>query len=77
VKVTVHPAVADELRETAKFYSERANQALGMAFIAEFERALNFLSNNPELSSFTKFMTIKRFTVGRALPAASGVARPT
>jgi len=51
VKVSVHPAVADELRETAKFYSDRADQALGMAFIAEFERALNFLSNNPELGA--------------------------
>jgi toxin ParE1/3/4 len=64
VKVTVHPAVADELRETAKFYSERANQALGMAFIAEFERALTFLSNNPELGAIWR-NTARRFPLRR------------
>ncbi|MGA9666126.1 MAG: type II toxin-antitoxin system RelE/ParE family toxin [Gallionella sp.] len=51
MKVSAHPAVAEELSETAKFYSNRADQALGMAFIAEFERALNFLSGNPELGA--------------------------
>lgn len=51
MKVSVLPAASDELRETAKFYSERADQALGMAFIAEFERALNLLSHNPELGA--------------------------
>lgn len=64
MKVTVHPAVADELRETAKFYSERANQALGMAFIAEFERALTFLSNNPELGAIWR-NTARRFPLRR------------
>jgi hypothetical protein len=43
VKVSVHPAAADELRETASFYSKQADQALGLAFIAEFERALGLL----------------------------------
>jgi len=64
VKVSVHPAVADELRETAKFYSDRADQALGMAFIAEFERALNFLSNNPELGAVWRGTT-RRFPLRR------------
>lgn len=49
--VSVHSSAADELRETARFYSEQADQALGLAFIAEFERALNFLTHNPELGS--------------------------
>lgn len=49
--VSIHPAAADELRETASFYSKQANQALGFAFIAEFERALCLLSSNPELGA--------------------------
>lgn len=64
MKATVHPAVADELRETAKFYSDRADQALGMAFIAEFERALNFLSINPELGAVWRG-TARRFPLRR------------
>lgn len=51
MKVTVQPAAATELREAAKFYAERADQALGLALIAEFERALSFLSINPELGA--------------------------
>jgi toxin ParE1/3/4 len=64
VKLSVHPAVADELRETAKFYADRADQALGLAFIAEFERALNFLSNNPELGAVWR-RTARRFPLRR------------
>jgi hypothetical protein len=64
VKVSVHPAVADELRETAKFYSDRADQALGMAFISKFVRALNFLYNNPELGAAWRG-TARRFPLRR------------
>ncbi len=64
MKVSVHLAVDDELSETAKFYSERADQALGLAFIAEFERALNFLSNNPELGAIWRG-TVRRFPLRR------------
>lgn len=64
MKVTVQPAAADELRETAKFYSERADQALGLAFIAEFERALNLLSINPELGAIWRG-TARRFPLRR------------
>lgn len=60
MKVSVHPSVADELRETAKFYSDRADQALGLAFIAEFERTLNLLSHTPELGAIWRG-TARRF----------------
>jgi plasmid stabilization system protein ParE len=64
VKVSVHPAAADELRETASFYSKQADQALGLAFIAEFERALGLLSNNPELGAVWRG-TARRFPLRR------------
>lgn len=64
MKVSVHPSAADELRETAKFYSERADQALGLAFIAEFERALNLLSHAPELGAIWRG-TARRFPLRR------------
>lgn len=51
MKVTIHSEASDELGEAAKFYAERADQALGLAFIAEFERALNLLTINPELGA--------------------------
>ena len=64
MKVTVHLAVDDELSETAKFYADRADRALGLAFIAEFERALNFLSKNPELGAIWRG-TARRFPLRR------------
>lgn len=64
MKVTVQPAAATELREAAKFYAERANQALGLALIAEFERALSFLSINPELGAVWR-STARRFPLRR------------
>ena len=64
MKVSTHSSVADELRETAKFYSERADQALGLAFIAEFERALNFLAHNPDLGAIWRG-TVRRFPLRR------------
>jgi len=64
VKISVHPAAADELREAAKFYSDRADQALGLTLVAEFERALNFLSNNPELGAVWRG-TARRFPLRR------------
>lgn len=64
MKVSIHPSVNDELHETAKFYAERADQALGLAFIAEFERALNFLTHNPELGAIWRG-TARRFPLRR------------
>lgn len=64
MKVSVQPAAADELREAAKFYADRADQALGLALIAEFERALNFLTLNPELGAVWRG-TARRFPLRR------------
>jgi toxin ParE1/3/4 len=64
VKVSVHPSVVDELNEAAKFYADRADQALGLAFIAEFERALNLLSVSPELGANWRG-TARRFSLRR------------
>lgn len=64
MKVSVHPSVADELRETAKFYSDRADQTLGLAFIAEFERALNLLTHTPELGATWRGIS-RRFPLRR------------
>lgn len=64
MKIVVHPSAADELRETAQFYSDRADQALGLAFIAEFERALSLLSSNPELGAIWRG-TARRFPLRR------------
>lgn len=61
---TVHPAAADELRETAAFYSERGDQELGLSFISEFERALNLVSDNPELGAVWRGST-RRFPLRR------------
>jgi plasmid stabilization system protein ParE len=64
VNFTVHPAAADELRETAAFYSERGDHELGLSFISEFERALDLLSANPELGAVWRGST-RRFPLRR------------
>ncbi len=64
MKVTVQPAASAELGEAAKFYADRADQALGLAFIAEFERALSLLSINPELGALWRG-TARRYPLRR------------
>jgi plasmid stabilization system protein ParE len=64
VNFTVHPAAADELRETAAFYSERGDHELGLSLISEFERALDLLSANPELGAVWRGST-RRFPLRR------------
>ena len=51
MKLSVHPSTSAELRETVKFYTARAGQMFGLAFLSEFERTLNLLSQNPELGA--------------------------
>lgn len=64
-RLFVHPAAADELREATVFYSMQADQALGLAFISEFERTFGLLSNNPELGAVwrktTRRLPMRRF----------------
>lgn len=64
MKVTVLPAVVEELREASTFYAERADKTLGLALVSEFERALNFLSINPEFGAVWRG-TARRFTLHR------------
>lgn len=64
MKITVLPAVVEELREAATFYAERADQTLGLALVSEFERALNFLSLNPEIGAVWRG-NARRFTLRR------------
>ena len=39
MKIVVVPLALAELQEAADFYTDRANRGLGLAFVAEFERA--------------------------------------
>lgn len=64
MKVLLHPAAADELSEAASFYAERAHKELGLAFIAEFERSINLLSDSPELGAVWRG-TARRLPVRR------------
>jgi toxin ParE1/3/4 len=47
VKSTIVPLALAELREAAAFYSERAGADLGLAFVAEFERVVKMIQQNP------------------------------
>lgn len=47
MKLVVAPPALDELHDTAAFYTLKANVGLGLAFVAEFERAANFVLANP------------------------------
>ncbi len=45
MRLVVVPAALDELRDGAAFYAANANVDLGLAFVAEFERAAMILAN--------------------------------
>ncbi|MFZ5508437.1 MAG: type II toxin-antitoxin system RelE/ParE family toxin [Pseudomonadota bacterium] len=65
MKLSLAPAAERELIEAAAFYAERADKELGLAFIAEFERALHLLEANPELGAVwrasTRRLPLRRF----------------
>jgi plasmid stabilization system protein ParE len=48
---SVSPEADRELTEGAGFYAREGGSELGLAFIAEFERVLNFLSDNPRVGA--------------------------
>jgi hypothetical protein len=50
VKLVIVPPALDELRDAAIFYTKSANVELGLAFVAEFERVVNAVLANPDLS---------------------------
>ncbi len=61
---SVSPEADRELFEGAVFYAERANVELGLAFIAEFERALSVLCQSPQLGAQWRHAT-RRFPLRR------------
>lgn len=62
--VSISPGAERELTEGALFYSEQANTELGLAFIAEFERALEILCEHPNLGAPWRAVT-RRFPLRR------------
>ncbi|BAL26403.1 type II toxin-antitoxin system RelE/ParE family toxin [Azoarcus sp. KH32C] len=62
--VLIHPEAAVELKEAASFYAERAHKELGLALLAEFERAIGLLSDNPELGAMWRGVA-RRFPLRR------------
>jgi toxin ParE1/3/4 len=48
VRLVILPPALAELREGAAFYTAHANVELGLAFVAEFERAVDLILANPE-----------------------------
>jgi len=51
VKLVVFPLALAELQEAAAFYSTKANADLGLAFVAEFERAAKLVLNHPGIGA--------------------------
>lgn len=49
MKLVIVPPALAELHDAAAFYAARANAALGLAFVAEFERTANLVLQNPHI----------------------------
>ena len=49
--VSISPEAERELTDAAIFYAEQESTEFGLAFIAEFERALEALRENPNLGA--------------------------
>ena len=49
MKLVVVPLALAELHDAAAFYAAKANVELGLAFVAEFERAADLILANPIL----------------------------
>ena len=62
--VSISPEAERELIDGALFYAEQAKTELGLAFIVEFERALNALRENPNLGAPWR-ATTRRFPLRR------------
>jgi plasmid stabilization system protein ParE len=65
VIVSISPEAEHELTDGALFYAEQADPELGLTFIAEFERALEILRDQPNLaapwSATTRRFPLRRF----------------
>jgi toxin ParE1/3/4 len=64
VIVSISPEAERELIDAAIFYAEQESAELGLAFIVEFERALEVLRENPNLGPRWLDMT-RRFPLRR------------
>ena len=51
MKLVIVPLALGELHDAAAFYTESANVELGLAFVAEFERSVDLILNNPTLGA--------------------------
>ncbi len=49
MKLVIVPAALAELHDAAAFYAATANVELGLAFVDEFERAVNIVLANPKI----------------------------
>lgn len=49
MNLVVSPPALAELHDAATFYTLKANVELGLAFVAEFERAANLVLDNSQL----------------------------
>ena len=62
--VSISPEAERELTDGALFYAEKEDPELGLAFIAEFERALEILRDQPNLAAPWRGM-MRRFPLRR------------
>jgi toxin ParE1/3/4 len=76
VNVRIHPQAAAEAYEGVNYYTDRAGNTLGSAFIAEFERIIAVLLLNPELGAQGKWSTrrlpMRRFPYNVVYRLSSG-----
>lgn len=66
MKLVIVPLALAELHDAAAFYAAKANVELGLAFVAEFERAANLVLANPKLGA--TFRGIRRRYILRRFP---------
>jgi plasmid stabilization system protein ParE len=64
MKLVVAQPALTELHDAAAFYTLKANIELGLAFVAEFERATNFVLTNPLLGTLFRG-TRRRYNLRR------------
>ena len=51
MKYWLHPGAAEDLREAAEQYRERAGSSLSQSLFTEFERSVNILLEHPRLGA--------------------------
>lgn len=51
MKVTLHPAAEQDVREAAAFYEREGSPVLAARFVAEFKRLAVLLLEHPEIGS--------------------------